>query len=424
MLNETYPYIPSRQVDTMEPMTYPGDTSNRQFFSLSDLDFMNLSTRQQVNDDNTTVPPAFALFSHHGGGFLSHLRSVSDGSSSHCPSGREFDEEESEIDEDDGSEVNGEAGDSETSEYSHFLEGLSDGSRINILPQALSIIHEVDDEDFTGAFADREESTYTLFEELGNEGSEIDMSNCAELDEVSSEQFLDLDDHTDFLMDRHSIPLHASAVLPHNIYGKSGSEIFKLCDDGLFARDTNPGESNSGHSLSQTSNSHQVPSMHHRPSSHLQKTSHANRDRFRHSTYAATPQEDVEDFASAINARRTGEYQHEAPTTVEIQILHLTPAQERKTLLVIFLDKFHTYVTTLDVSIASEARIQAYEHTLDLLHGPQPEQGLVLDTSNQNIATPWNMRSKELLLDGFLESGGSSLPNVAISVAATRLKVA
>ncbi len=51
---------------------------------------------------------------------------------------------------------------------------------------------------------------------------------------------------------------------------------------------------------------------------------------------------------------------------------------------------------------------------MDPLHGPQPEQGLVLDTSDRNIATPWNMRSKELLLDGFLESGGSSLPNVTI----------
>ncbi|KAK0430346.1 hypothetical protein EV421DRAFT_1913017 [Armillaria borealis] len=51
---------------------------------------------------------------------------------------------------------------------------------------------------------------------------------------------------------------------------------------------------------------------------------------------------------------------------------------------------------------------------MDPRHGPQPGQGIVLDTSDQNIATPWNMRSKELLLDGFLESGGSSLPNVSI----------
>ncbi len=326
-LNETHPYIPSRQVDAMEPITYPGDASNRQPFSLSDLDLVDLSTRRQVNDDNPTVPPASALFSHHGVSFLSHLGSVSYGSPSHCSSGREFDEDEgSEIDEDDGSEVNDEAGDSEMNEYSHFLEGLSDGSRINFSPRALSILHEVDDEDFTGAYADREESPYTPFEELDDEGSEIDMSNCTEVDEVSSKQFLDLDDYTDFLMERHSIPSYASAVLPHDIYGesgsevedksgsevddksgseiddKSGSEIFELCDDGLFARHTNPSESNSGHPSSPTSDSHQVPSMHRRPSSRPQKTYHANHDHFHHSTYAGTPQEDVEDFASAINA--------------------------------------------------------------------------------------------------------------------------
>ncbi len=46
-------------------------------------------------------------------------------------------------------------------------------------------------------------------------------------------------------------------------------------------------------------------------------------------------------------------------------------------------------------------------------HGP-PEQGLVLDTSDQNIVTLWNMCFWELLVDGFFESGGLSLPNVPI----------
>ncbi|PBK81601.1 hypothetical protein ARMGADRAFT_1091092 [Armillaria gallica] len=440
-LNEMHPYIPSRQVDTMELITYPVD----------------LSTRWQVNDDNLTMPPASALFSHHGVSFLSHLGSVSYGSSSHCSSGCEFDEDEgSEIDEDDGLGVNDEAGDSEMSEYSRFLEGLSDGSRINFSPRALSILHEVDDEDFTGAYADREESPYTSFEELDNEGSEIDMSNCTEVDEVSSKQFLDLNDYTDFLMERHSIPSYASAVLPHDIYGesgskvgdksgseiddKSGSEIFELCDDGLFARHTNPSESNSGHPSSPTSDSHQVPSMHRQPSSRPQKTYHANRDCFYHSTYAGTPQEDVEDFASAINAvssdedtdsdqeHRTAWAATDSSSSVEDGGVPARGSNHgrntnpppnngprmRDPCGNILKSEFRVYVATLDVSIASEGRIRTYEHTMDPLHGPQPEQCLVLDTSDQNIATPWNMHFKELLLDGFLESGGSSLPNVTI----------
>ncbi|KAK0430351.1 hypothetical protein EV421DRAFT_1913016 [Armillaria borealis] len=332
VFNETPPYIPSGQVDAMEPATYPGDTSNRWSLSLSDIDFMDLSTRRQVNDGNTTMPPASALFSHHGVSFLSHLGSVSEASSSHCASGHEFDDDDgSEIDEDDGSEVNDESGDSEMSECSCFLEGLSDESRINLSPRALSILHEVDDEDFTGVYAAKEESlpssAYTPFEELGDEGSEIDMSNCTEADEISSKQSLDLDDFTDFLMERRSsFPSQASAVLSHKIYGesgsevddksgsevddksgskindKSGSEIFELCDDVLFARDTNPGESNSGYPSSPTNGSHQVPSMHRRPPSRPQKTYQANCDRFHHSTHAGAPQEDVEDFASAINA--------------------------------------------------------------------------------------------------------------------------
>ncbi|PBK60330.1 hypothetical protein ARMSODRAFT_1026726 [Armillaria solidipes] len=194
MFNEMPPYIPSGQVDAMEPATYPGDTSNRWFLSLSDIDFIDLSTRRQVNDGNTTVPPASALFSHHGVSFLSHLGGVSEGSLSHCASGCEFDDDDgSEIDEDDGSEVNDESGDSEMIKYSCFLEGLSDESQINLSPQALSIFHEVDDEDFTGVYADKEESSpssaYTPFKELDDEGSEIDMSNCTEADEISSKQW-------------------------------------------------------------------------------------------------------------------------------------------------------------------------------------------------------------------------------------------